>query len=331
MTGGNLGVQLGRLIFDATMESVGEATLLTGEDTAKALIEYLTLLQFSASWRVAILFPDSCIDSVLDDIRRTGTDLLEDKGLGLTRERIDRFQKERFGQYYAALRQNAASSPSEVLAGTFLDRCTPYEPSSDRLERDDDLERDQIVRDIGNQLEQLDGQIDVFILGFMGNCPATPRCAGTSPHDASAFSSAGSAAGGNRVGSEQLLPMRVNVHPSGPQRDNYIELITADLLEDLNDLSVLKRTLYRGASIVGAGGLALAGYGTYMGDWFTTLVVGAVLLLAGGLANRHQVLRTTRLRQKWMDRFARLDADQLSAFMSELDAKHPLLLAKLGL
>ncbi len=325
MTGGNLGVQLGGLIFEATMDSVGEATLLTGEDTAKTLIEYLTLLQFSASWRVAILFPDSCIDSVLDDIRRTGMDFLEDKGFELTRDKIERFQKERFGQYYAALRQQAASAPSEVLAETFLDRCTPRGTSGDQLTQDAAVQRAQILEDIGTQLEQLDSQIDVFILGFMGNCPATPRCAAANPHDASRSSSA------ERTDADPHLPMRVNVRPSGPQRDNYIELITADLLEDLNDLSALKRTLYRGASVAGAGGLALAGYEACLGNWFTILVVGAVLLLAGGLANRHHCLRTARLRQKWTARFARLDADQLSAFMSELDTKHPLLLAKLGL
>jgi hypothetical protein len=313
MTGGDLGVQLGRLIFEATTESVGATAPLTREEAAKAFIERLTLLQFSASWRVAVLFPDSGIDSVLDDIRRTGVDLLESKGLKLKRDKIDKFQKGRFGQYYAAIRQNATTPTSEVLARTFLERCTPGGMSSDRPTRD------RMIHDMGRQLEQLNHQIDVFVVAFTGN----------GPNDAAA--PAETAASGDTMPSEQALPVRVKVHPKGRRRDIYIELIAADLLEDMDDLSAFRRTLYGGASVVGAGGLILVGYETYRGDWLTTLVAGALLLLAGGLANHHHRLRTARLRHKWITRFSRLDAEQRSAVLSELDASHPLLLTKLGL
>ncbi len=319
MADGNLGVELGRLVFEATMDSAGETALLRGEDEARSLTEYLTLMQFAASWRVALLFPDSGIDTVLDGLRRTGADLLAGRGLEFRRDTIDRFQKERFGQYYAALRRNPAAASSDVLAQTFLEQCTIYGSSPGQPRLSDAVEQVRMIRHIGSQIEQLERQVDVFVLAFMGTCPQDP-----------AAPAANRAATGNAgTGPEQVLPVRVNLHP--PQRDIYIELIAADLLEDVGNLSAFRRTLYRSASLVGAGGLALAGYETFVGNWLVTLIVGVSLLLAGGLANRQHGLKTAKLRQKWTERFSRLDAEQLSAFLSEMDAKHPLLLAKLGL
>ena len=305
MTGGDIGVQLGQLVLEATMESIGEAALLTGEDLDKTLIEYLTLMQFSASRRVANLFSDAYVKAVLDDIRRPGMGLLENAGLAMDRTKLERFQNERYGQYYAAIRQDEYSHPSEVLARAFLSYCTRGPASSDRLEQGDAIGGRQAAQDIAVQLEQLDHQIDVFVLGFMGTCP----------HDESTS-----------------LSVQVDVRREGdPERDIIVEFIASDLCRDANDLSRLNRTFSRSASVTGAGGLAWAGYEALMGDWLSVLVIGVVLLLAGGLANRHKCLRVTRTRQKWADRFSRLNADQRSLFLSELNARHPLLLARLGL
>jgi hypothetical protein len=299
MTGDKLGVQLGRLIFDATMESVGEAALLTGEDAAKTFIEYLTLLQFSASWRVALLFPDSCIDSLLDDIRSVGVDLLDDNGLGLTRDKIDRFQKERFGQYYAAIRDETSSPVGEVLVRVFFCFCaSSADVPSDPSERGHPAEFEQAARTVCNCLAQLDQQIDVFVLGFMGNCQTDEE--------------------------SKSLPVRVDVHRrSDPRREMFLNLIAADLQKDIGDMTRLSRTIARGASIAGAGGLALVGYEAFMGDWLTTLTTGVLLLVAGGLANHHKSVRAARMRQKWTTRFSQLEASPFSAPISEMGEKRP--------
>jgi hypothetical protein len=314
MMSSDLGVQLGQLVFETTMESVGEAALLTGEDPAKALIEYLTLMQFSTSRRVAILFSDASIDSVLDDIRRTGMDLLEDQGLALSRDKIEKFQRERFGQYYAAVRQDASSRPSEVMARMFLRCCASCPVSSGPVECGDTVESGRAAQEIASRLEQLNRQVDVFILEFTDSGSPDSR----SPS----------------------LPVRVDVHRRGdlecvkendPEREICIELIAADLQKDLGNLARLNQTLARGASIAGTGGLALAGYEAFAGNWLVTLLAGILFLLAGAWANHHKSLRAARIRQKWINRFSRLDTDQLSTFRSELDAKHPLLLTRLGL
>jgi hypothetical protein len=308
MMGGNLGLQLGQLVFDATMESVGQATLLTGEDTAKALIEYLTPMQFSASRRVAILFSDARVDSILDDIRRAGMDLLEEEGLALSRQKIEQFQKERYAQYYTATCQDRLSCPSTVLAKTFVNCCAPCEVYSSPFDRGDVLPSDEPVQDISEQLERLDHQIDVFVLGFMGSCPHDEGCTS--------------------------LPVKVEVEAqpsSGVERAIYMELIAAELYKDLGALTRLTWVVSRGASIAGACALALAAYEIFVGDWFMILFMGVSLLLIGGLANRYRRRLTARTRQRWIRRFSHLDADQLSAFVSELNARHPSLMKKLGL
>jgi hypothetical protein len=288
MAGGNLGVQLGRLVFAATMETVGEAALLTGEDTAKILIEYLTLMQFSASRRVSILLWNASIDSILDDIRRAGTDSLEDEGLALSRDKIEQFQKERYAQYYTVIRQDDASCPSEVLARTFLNLCAACVAHVDIWDHEKTVEYERATQNISNQLEELDYRVDALVFGFMGD----------------------SAHGGT-----VSLPVEIGDQDARHlQRDAAMELVISGLEQDVSDLLHLGRTLSQCTALA-----------------VVALIAGTMLLLTAAWANHHKQLRALRIRQKWLHHFSRLDADQLAAVRSELDAKHPLLLTRLGL
>jgi hypothetical protein len=303
VTADNLGVQLGQLVIEATKASIDEVIQLVGEDTTETLVEYLTLMQFAASRKTAIVLSERSIDPILDEIRRTGADMLEDAGLAVDRARLERFQEERYGLYYAAILQDEYSYPSEVLARIFLSRCRPCVVSSARFEQGDVASDDPAAAGIAEHIEQLDHQVTDCVLESLAPCSD---------------------------GEPPLLPVAVDVRRrDNPSRDVMTEFITSNLQKDLDSLSKLEESTSQWLSPVAAGAIAWAGYEALTGDWLSVLAITAVLLLTGGLVNRYRRRRISRTRRKWRHRLSQLEESQLSDFMTDLNTKHPSMVARL--
>lgn len=125
--------------------------------------------------------------------------------------------------------------------------------------------------------------------------------------------------------SSPMTPSQINQDEELIDIKSVVDSLATHFREDIDYLLSLGIKLDKGASVAKTGGLALAGYEGFTGDWLSALVIGGISLLVGGLTDSYKKIKVQEIQKKWFDILSGLNEEEMMYLMENFQRKYPVL------